>query len=190
MSRADERHTGTTLFKAPREVRHHLPVVCIGGRVHERDVRAAGQRRQQRVRVASGDVSCCPRARHVRRDDERQTRGLVEAAGNVGVRFRNAPTLFREVEIESDEPRPGLDHRSRTAKRAADRARQAKRVVQLGTIAKLTLRVGDFGRQSLGGRHQGQPFGPVENEWDICNGGDVLDLRIPFAAVEDRPASD
>ena len=58
--------------------------------------------------------------------------------------------VLGEMEVEPDESRAGADPAGGAAQRPANRARQAQRIVQVGSIAELALRVGGLGCQHSG----------------------------------------
>ena len=95
------------------------------------------------------------------------------------------------MEVEADESRRRA---ARVPRRAAEQAPngpgQPERTMQLRPVSKLLLRRDDFGGEPFGAGNELAPVCRAENDRRIGNGRNILDLRIPLAALEDRPAAD
>src|SRR5688500_18179456 len=95
------------------------------------------------------------------------------------------------MEVEADQSRRRAEGvPGRAPEQAADRRWQAERVMQLRPVAKFFLSRHYFGGKPFGADDEMAPVLRIENDRRISNRRHILHLRIPFAALEDRPAAD
>src|SRR5205823_11243878 len=92
-------------FQPAGKVKHNLPVLDVDRQVHQSDLGTRADPPSDRGAERTSRIARGPATGIAIRHDLADARRLDEAAGHVGVGFRNAPAAGRPMKIETHHPR-------------------------------------------------------------------------------------